>query len=322
MKVKSKMACRSPILRVFYRDRSTGKMFSKTAPYSGEPLEEVRNWYRANPLLVDKKKGLIADYVKLALTPCGHCVMCRASQRREWTSRLILENKTQSKKNFTGYFITLTYSEEYLPSDGNLHKKDFQKFMKRFRISLERKFNIKGLRFFACGEYGEHFQRPHFHLILWLPDSTLDSVQKFIESSWPFGFVQVDFATVDRFAYVAGYVSKKLVDGRTVGKAPEFILMSRRPGIGTGYSLEEIRKTGKLYLPDGQKVVPPRYYKNKLTEDEKEQLRIRGSPVDNLYNAFIQSGKTWSQFHEDEYQKAIDRYKLNKFNSRKGKSRI
>lgn len=314
------MACRSPILRIFYRDRSTGKMFSKTAEYSGEPLEEIRNWYRANPLLVDKKKGVVADYVKLSLTPCGHCMMCRASQRREWTSRLILENKTQTKKNFTGYFITLTYDDDHLPKDGNLHKDDFQKFMKRLRMTFERTYNFHGLRFFCCGEYGEHFERPHYHLILWLPQASCECIQKLVEKCWHSGFVQVDYATVDRFAYVAGYVSKKLVDGRTVGKAPEFILMSRKPGIGNGYSLELIRKTGKLYLPDGEKVVPPRYYKNKLTEDEKEELRIRGSPVDSYYNAFINSGKSWTEFHEDEYQKAIERYKLNKFNSRKGKS--
>ena len=55
-------------------------------------------------------------------------------------------------------FITLTYADEYLPSDGKLKYLDFQLFMKRLR-----KYCGKEISFFMCGEYGEKTARPHYH---------------------------------------------------------------------------------------------------------------------------------------------------------------
>lgn len=42
--------------------------------------------------------------------PCGKCIGCRSDQAREWSNRLIMEMKYHD----SAYFITLTYSEEFL----------------------------------------------------------------------------------------------------------------------------------------------------------------------------------------------------------------
>lgn len=65
-------------------------------------------------------------------------------------------------------FITLTYSEENIPSDGNLKPRDFDLFMKRL-VQHERYYAKKEkrkkrpIRYYHCGEYGEHYGRPHYH---------------------------------------------------------------------------------------------------------------------------------------------------------------
>ena len=323
------MPCYFPVLRVFYRHFITGKLYSVSVEYHGEPLEELRHDYEGT-FRVDH--GCRDYYEKLVLCPCGHCIGCRTDKRRQWTSRLILEDKDQRKIGNEGYFITLTYDPQYLPSDGGLRKKDFQDFMKRFRITLKRKHNLDKIRFFGCGEYGENFLRPHYHFVTWLPLDIFD-VQKVVESTWTLGFVEIVYSAYERLAYVAGYVSKKLLDssqvegvdqntGEVKTLPPEFILMSRRPGIGSGYSLAKIKETGKIYLNDGKKVSPPRYYKNKLSPQEKEDLRIRGSPVDVRYTEFVRSGKDWSEFLSDQFESAIRQLQITKFNNSKGKRRI
>lgn len=49
---------------------------------------------------------------------------------------------------------------------GVLWYPDFQKFMKRFRINLKRKYNYNdNFYWFVCAEYGSKFNRPHWHIL-------------------------------------------------------------------------------------------------------------------------------------------------------------
>lgn len=124
-------------------------------------------------------------------------------------------------------FVTLTYSDEFIPDKGSLEKRDLQLFMKRIR-----KNTGLPLRYFAVGEYGDDTWRPHYHLALF---GLSPMLQPAVNSSWGLGFVEVGDLTFASAAYVAGYCSKKLnspADPRLNGRYPEFALMSRRPGIG------------------------------------------------------------------------------------------
>ena len=59
-------------------------------------------------------------------------------------------------------WLTLTYDDENLPDNGSLRKKDLSGFLKRLRS--RRSGDV--IRFFACGEYGGRFDRPHYHVLL------------------------------------------------------------------------------------------------------------------------------------------------------------
>lgn len=209
-----------------------------------------------NPVL-DKSVSSYAEKVvrEFKEIPCGQCKECRLEYSRVWANRCFLEMQEHEES----YFITLTYDDEHLPVNQyvdfetgvtgdvqTLQKRDWQLFMKRLRKSY--KFNNK-LRFFAAGEYGDRTYRPHYHAIIFglhLDDLQLYQVTNqhfvlynspFLDVVWKNGFVVVAKATWETCAYTARYIMKK-----QKGKAadvydkynfePEFLLMSRMPGIG------------------------------------------------------------------------------------------
>ena len=119
--------------------------------------------------------------------PCGRCIACQDQKRNEWVSRMCLHSLSHKHC----YFVTLTYGSynlydyknhpfkddwlmtkprlshknylhtlKYMPS--LLRQEHLTKFLKRLRIELG--FEIS---YCAAGEYGEKYQRPHFHLIIW-----------------------------------------------------------------------------------------------------------------------------------------------------------
>ena len=94
--------------------------------------------------------------------PCGKCLACSSNYRRDWVARMLLESQAHSDS----VFITLTYSDENLPDRGSLVKRDLQLFLKRLRRRLDR-LNRDKIRYFACGEYGDNTNRPHYHAIIW-----------------------------------------------------------------------------------------------------------------------------------------------------------
>lgn len=132
--------------------------------------------------------------IRYKLIPCGKCIGCRATERKNWAIRLELE----SRKYEHNYFITLTYNDEnliypewthYTKTDkdnkwisttyiythknnpqwkGTLSKEDMSRFMHNLRQWAQRKYEWEGIRFYGCGEYGsaERTERPHMHIIL------------------------------------------------------------------------------------------------------------------------------------------------------------
>ena len=209
--------------------------------------------------------------------PCGSCIGCRMARAKDWTTRLILESR-QHKFN---YFVTLTYADKSLPrlktGQPYLEKTDLQKFLKRFRLRL----GTSKLRFFACGEYGDLTQRPHFHLILFLDDPLpLNRFGKnrfhcpFISKAWTFGLHEVSNSENGCLAYVAGYCLKKQKQELKGFEHPPFIVMSRKPGIGLFNFNEEDYRDLKVYLEKGKTAFLPTFLRSKLSfyEDMKEEL--------------------------------------------------
>jgi hypothetical protein len=122
--------------------------------------------YRSREVTKSGKRKIVfndrAGYKDLPVTvPCGQCTGCRLERSRQWAIRCFHEASLYENN----CFITLTYSEQFLPADRSVSVREFQLFMKRLR----KKYG-PGIRFFACGEYGEKFSRPHYHACLFNHD--------------------------------------------------------------------------------------------------------------------------------------------------------
>ncbi len=195
--------------------------------------------------------------------PCGKCLGCRINRSKGWTFRLLAEATNYEPTNIT--FLTLTYDDEHLPS--GLVKEDVQKFMKRLR----KLYYPRLIRYFFCGEYGSETHRPHYHAILY--GITPFELQLTISALWKFGFSTCLPANLEAMKYVAGYVTKKITyEEKNKDLPKEFILTSRRPGIGFGV-VEHIIKHAKLqgdcppYLNfGGSKYAVPHYIREKVRQ--------------------------------------------------------
>jgi len=215
--------------------------------------------------------------------PCGGCLGCRASAQQGWRTRIVHESKLHA----SSMFVTFTYADEHLPVSRSLSKVEAQLVLKRLRWEYPER-----LRFFLCGEYGAKFRRPHYHAVIF--NLALDDMRPwrkstagglyyrsaFLEKVWPYGHVECAPLTPDLAGYVAGYCVKKLngemraaslrrvddVTGEVWDVAPEFITMSKKPGLGHGWYE---RFSGDAFpsdfvIVDGERVPVPRYYKLKL----------------------------------------------------------
>ncbi len=214
---------------------------------------------------------------------CGQCQGCRLERSRQWAIRCVHEAQTH-KQNC---FITLTYDDENLPKDGSLCLADWQKFAKRLRRKAG------PFRFFHCGEYGDLNFRPHYHACifgldfvadrgLWKDDGKFPLFRSpLLDQTWGLGFATVGALTFKSAAYVARYVMKK-VTGEAAAEhygdlRPEYVTMSRRPGIGSAwfkqfksdvYPSDEVVHEGKRYRP-------PRFYDSLIGADELDEYKVK-----------------------------------------------
>lgn len=146
-------------------------------------------------------------------------------------------------------FVTLTYSPDGLFRNEmghcSLFKRDLQLFLKRLRKAVDsrcKRFNLppNPIRYFACGEYGDRGDRPHYHLIIYGLSPYFPADCDLVKQAWSdpdmrasYGRVEIRECVHDTIQYVAGYVVKKIVSAKdSRGRTPEFTLSSRKPGIG------------------------------------------------------------------------------------------
>lgn len=250
-------------------DKNKAYKFIKLPNYFEKHINEIIN------SLVPKDLINNSEFIQI---PCGNCLSCRLDYSKYWATRCYGES-LYSNNN---YFITLTYDDDHVPY-GTFHnqtliKEDLQKFIKALR-----NYGFKDLRYFACGEYGDETKRPHYHVILFncnLTDLTeeipysnnglIKKVQKtdqdgdsmyysdIIMNAWHHkGNILIGRCTYKSCAYVARYVCKKSKGVssnvyNSLGVIPEFVLMSRRPGIGQKFIIdnyEKFKDNPSLFIP-------------------------------------------------------------------------
>lgn len=256
-------------------------------PYAGRyPFVSVpcfhplQAWQLESGEVVFAEKGRVRRPLVL---PCGQCHGCRLERSRQWAVRIMHEASLWDASSF----VTLTYDDEHLPVQGQLVYKHFQLFMRRLRKArADRK-----VRFFMCGEYGEKFQRPHFHACLFnveFPDRELFSTaggnrlytSAELSRLWTDGFASVGELSFDSAAYVARYCMKKvngkladdhyrrtdLITGEMVEMEPEFSHMSLKPGIAGEWFdryWKDVVVRDEVHV-NGTRAKPPRFYDKRL----------------------------------------------------------
>lgn len=219
------------------------------------------------------------------IVPCGKCVLCLKRRQNAWAFRL----EEETKVSISACFITLTYAVEPISMNGHptLLKSDFQKFMKRLRKQL----NNQGIKYYACGEYGEKTYRPHYHAIMFnLPPSWLQDSEK-LTRTWAHGHVDISPNTTATMRYVTKYIMKgrhnpeHIIDidtGEIIledDRFPPFSLMSKKMGLAhlTPAMLRHYKEKLISYvtLPGGTATALPRYFRNKIfTKEERAILTI------------------------------------------------
>lgn len=173
-------------------------------------------------------------------------------------------------------FITLTYDEQTCPKNYSLSLRDIQLFCKKLRKKIGR------FRFFHAGEYGDSTARPHYHMCLfgYRPDDLqvykITSqghrlyTSKLIDETWGLGKCWIGEVSFDSAAYVARYILKKIngdmAEGHYQGRKPEYVTMSRRPGIGSEWLekfKDDVYRRDELVLR-GKRMRAPKAYDRRL----------------------------------------------------------
>lgn len=233
------------------------------------------------------KRGITFSRTKAILDmeislPCGKCMGCRIKKSTDWALRCVHEASLHEHN----CFLTLTYDDDHVPSNGSLVKKHFQNFMKRFRDRIQ---PIK-VRYYMCGEYGDQFGRPHYHALIFgydFPDkqpfkktvkSTLYT-SDLLQELWPYGFTTVGALTYQTAAYTAKYATKKVLGKEAAAyygdREPEYSTMSLKPAIGADwfdkYQNELFQHDSIVH--NGRSFGLPRYYTERFSEEQKLEIK-------------------------------------------------
>lgn len=191
------------------------------------------------------------------VVPCGKCEGCRADKALTWSIRCHQEASLYTQNSF----VTLTYNDENLPNQ--LVKHHLQDFIRSLRDSGEK------IRYYACGEYGDSTNRPHYHACIFgtdFKDGTEQSINADlylvprITEMWGKGHVVISEFTMATACYVAGYVAKKIGSQND----DQFQLMSRKPGIGFPWlakNYKDLLKTETVVIEGKEFPIPPQYFR-------------------------------------------------------------
>lgn len=213
------------------------------------------------------------------IVPCNKCDECRKRRSADWAFRIAQEQKCSTSSQF----ITLTYEKTPITNNGfqTLEKNDFKGFMKRLR-----NYESQTIKYYACGEYGTRYLRPHYHLILF---NLSGDITNKLEKSWKNGLIDIGKAEPASIRYVTNYIQKSKWQqiNQNDDRSPEFSLMSK--GLGKSYLTPQMvnyhRKTGTAVLTKsgGQLQAMPRYYREKIfTKPERATIAHEMREISNL----------------------------------------
>lgn len=193
--------------------------------------------------------------------------------------------------------------------------------MKRLRKRLA----PKQIRFYLVSEYGEKYNRPHYHAIIFGHDFSDDEgarevrrglyTSPLLEAAWGLGHVSTGEVTDASIRYVSNYVLGKedvpsfvsLETGEERKCAPVFALMSRNPGIGARWIDQHSAETYRDddVVSGGFRRQPPRYYdKRTFQDDDAALLLLRQARRSANLKDMVRNSKSWLQNNDPLRRKA------------------
>lgn len=205
------------------------------------------------------------------LAPCGKCLPCLIRQRTEWAMRMTHELDYWD----SSVFLTLTYDDDHLPCPPTVSKDELQRFFKRLRKNLDHP-----IKYFACGEYGGKFGRPHYHAVVFglRPDLDRAAIKAaWSKCDWSNGAIaqgSIKAVIPNRIAYCVKYVNKRYFGPLAYeqywskGLIPPFRLVSS--GLGARWAQDNKDLLARMQCiigMDGVHHSIPRYYVTKLDLD-------------------------------------------------------
>lgn len=221
------------------------------------------------------------------LVPCGKCADCKFARAGDWAVRCVHESQMHEAASW----VTFTFADAFLPDDLSVRPEALQRLNKLLR------HRFGPFRFFGCGENGERFGRPHYHVIYFglhfadrvavrkAPSGGLLYRSPALEEVWGQGEALIGDVTLQSAAYTARYSAKKHgedggefvhpLSGELCKVARPFLQMSRAPGIGSSWF---DRYAGDVFPSDflmvgGRKCRVPSYYLAKLGEVERLSVK-------------------------------------------------
>lgn len=250
------------------------------------------------------------EYIEV---PCGKCYHCMITRVNEWVTRMTA-NSMYSKNT---YYITLTYDSalfgtkffsetdpvihsfnefhKKMPAPLRLEKSHLQKFFKRLRKNTGAKF-----QYFACGEYGGTYSRPHYHVIIW---SDQDISKEDIEYSWSieedgtrYKIGNVDYVDMNKdainpahpYKYVCKYLQKREFDfNKLKTKKYHYANFKRNyEGIifkGTNAYKEYKRVFGPFFLCSKRPAIGSAYFEKNKDRFQRQDFRLLDLPSNSIF---------------------------------------
>lgn len=166
-------------------------------------------------------------------------------------------------------FATITYDDEHLPVNmgktetNSLYPPDLTNFWKKIRKNTNTNF-----KYYACGEYGDESERPHYHAIIFGLDKR---DHQLLYDNWQMCDplrLQLSGVTMKRINYVTSYVIKKIdgLKGKKLYKDREKPFLRCSQGIGWRWAEKYMSRLlrDEYITRDGKRVPIPKYYRDKI----------------------------------------------------------
>lgn len=123
---------------------------------------------------------------------------------------------------------------------GVLFFKDLQDFEKRLRINLERHYGLKQpIYTFKCSEIGPTTQRPHFHLLVYVPKESMVQCQRAISEAWPYDSQMRKLESISIARNAASYVSSYVNRGSDFSRFHSFSPFRPKHSFSKGFGTQD-----------------------------------------------------------------------------------